>query len=106
MSAPSSFAEIPGGYSLNWVIAPAGRCVGLIAEETVMASLIQRGIIALDGQTALLECAQRELARAGQPNDAIFAKLIAEQLPLEKSAKELMEVDFHPINGRAKITRA
>lgn len=67
-----------------------------------MASLIQRGIIALAHQGPLLDSARRELARTGASEEAIV-RLIAEQAPLGKSAKDLMEVDFHPINAHGII---
>lgn len=94
--------EIAGADSFNWVIAPAGRCVSLVAEETHTAALVQRGLIALAHQGPLLESARRELARAQGSEGAIVA-LIAEQSALGKSAKELIDVDFHPINAHGIV---
>jgi hypothetical protein len=95
--AQSPITDIPGADSFNWIIAPAGRCVSLVGEETGMAALIQRAIVALAHQGPLLELARRELANAKKPENAIVA-LITEQQPLANAAQDLINVDFHPIN--------
>jgi hypothetical protein len=93
----SPIADIPGADSFNWIIAPAGRCVSLVGEETGIAALIQRAVVALAHQGPLLELARRELATAKASEDGIAA-LIAEQQPLANAARDLIDVDFHPIN--------
>jgi hypothetical protein len=90
-------ADIPGADSTNWIIAPAGRCVSLVGEETAMAGLIQRAIISLSRQGPLLESARRELIMV-QASDAAINTLITQQQPIANAAQQVIDVDFHPLN--------
>jgi hypothetical protein len=48
-------STIPNSDALNWVIGPATQCISLIAEETKVASLLQRAIAALAHLDPLLD---------------------------------------------------
>lgn len=86
----------------NWIIGPAGRCVSLIAEETRVASLIQRALTALSNQGPLLELAREKLRSANASEEGI-AYLQAEQHTLGQWAKDIINDDYDMINRHGVI---
>lgn len=95
-------SSIPNSDVFNWVIGPAGQCVSLIAEETQVASLLHRSIIALSNQGPLLDLVRRNFVSAKKAVSYID-KLISEQQDIGPWAKQLMADDFDPINRHGVI---
>lgn len=95
-------SSIPNSDAFNWVIGPAGQCVKLIAEETKVASLLHRAIIALSNQGPLLDLVRKQFISENQTVNNIN-KLISEQKVLGPWAKQLLDEDFDPINKHGII---
>lgn len=93
---------IDGANSFNWIIGPASQCVLLVGEETRIAALIQRALVALKNQGPLLNVARQKLSAEHKPTTAID-NLIAEQRGLERWAGELVASDYDPINRHGII---
>jgi len=95
-------SSIPNSDALNWVIGPAGQCVTLVGEETRIASILMRAIVALAKQGPLLELTRREFRRNNQSEVAIN-KLLLEQSGLAEWAEEIISNDYDPINRHGII---
>lgn len=89
--------SIPEIETIKWAIIPARQCVNFIAEETRIATLLHRSIIALSNQDKLLYLAHQHIKELGNDLTGIN-KLISDQVWLGKSAKEMISNDFDPIN--------
>lgn len=96
-------STIPSSDSLNWVIGPATQCISLIAEETRVASVLQRAIVALSHQGPLLNIAHQRLKETGADLQAIDRLIRKQQSGLDKWAYELLAEDFDPINRHGII---
>jgi hypothetical protein len=95
-------SSIPDADAFNWVIGPAAQCVTLVGEETRIASVLQRAIVALAGQGPLLQLARHHLKRTHRPDDSI-RRLLADQAGLGDWAKEIIASDYDPINRHGII---
>jgi len=93
---------MPANQDVNWIIGPAGRCVSLIAEETRVASLLQRALVSLANQGPLLKLAREKIRSANASEDAI-ANLQAQQRDLGQWAQEMIAEDYDPINRHGVI---
>ena len=87
-------STIPNSDAINWVIGPAAQCVSLIAEETRIASLLQRAIIALANQGPLLDIARQRLKATNNDVAAIDRLILEQRGGLGQWASELMTEDF------------
>ncbi len=90
-------SSIPKTESIKWAIIPARECVSFIAEETRIATLLLRSIMALSSQGPLLNLAHNRLKNNGNDLTEINY-LINEQQWLGAAAKEMISEDFDPIN--------
>ncbi len=95
-------SSIPNSDAFNWVIGPAAQCVSLIAEETKVASLLHRSIIAFSNQGPLLDLVRKQFLSKKQSVSNID-KLISEQKVTGPWAKQLLNNDFDPINRHGII---
>lgn len=96
-------ATIPNSDTPNWIIAPAVQCVNLIGEETKLAAVLQRAVIALSYQGVLLKAARKHI-KTTKLDAGVIDKLILEQKTgLELLASELIIDDFHLINKHGLI---
>jgi hypothetical protein len=95
-------SSIPDADELNWVIGPIGRCVTYVAEETRVATVLQRALIALAGLDPFLQIARRSFQQASAPLEGID-QLIVDQKTLGPWARELLAAELHPINSHALI---
>jgi|GEM_PF-1703974 len=86
----------------NWVVGPVGRCVTYVAEETRVAAVLQRALVALAGLDPFLRFARRGFQQALAPLEGID-QLIAHQKTLGPWAKALLAAELHPINSHALI---
>ena len=96
-------STIPNSDAFNWVIGPATQCVSLIAEETRIASLLQRAIVALAHQGPLRDIARQRLKSTNQDVGAINRLISEQRNGLGQWASELMAEDFDPINRHGII---
>ena len=96
-------STIPNSDAINWVIGPAAQCVSLIAEETRIASLLQRAIIALANQGPLLDIARQRLKATNNDVAAIDRLILEQRGGLGQWASELMTEDFDSINRHGII---
>lgn len=95
-------SSIPNSDAFNWIIVPAGQCVRTVAEETRIASLLQRAVVTLESQGPLLDLAQQQLSKARLPTRAI-SELRQQQKGLAKEAAEIRREDFASINRSSLI---
>lgn len=94
--------SIPNSDALNWVIAPAGRCVTYIGEETKTAAVVQRALAALAGQEPLARAALRGVSDSPQAATALL-ELLAQQPELRRFAQEIINSDFHSVNAHGLV---
>ncbi len=96
-------STIPNSSAFNWVIGPATQCVSLIAEETRIASLLNRAIVALSNQEPLLDIARQRLKATNSDVKAIDRLLLEQRGGLGQWARDLIAEDFDPINRHGII---
>lgn len=96
-------STIPNSDAFNWVIGPATQCVSLIAEESRIASVLQRAIVALSHQGPLLQFVRQRLTATTADVQAIDRLILEQQGGLGQWASELMSEDFEPINKHGVI---
>jgi hypothetical protein len=96
-------STIPNSDALNWIIGPATQCISLIAEETRVASLLQRAIAALAHLDPLLDIARQRLKSANKEVEVIDRLISEQRNGLGRWASELIEEDFDSINRHGII---
>lgn len=94
---------IPNSGAFNWIIGPAGQCVSLIAEETRIASVLQRAIVALSHQGPLLDIARHHVKAINGNSEAIDRLINEQRGGLGEWADDLIAEDFDPINRHGII---
>jgi hypothetical protein len=97
------FSTTSNSDESTWAIGPALQCVNLIAEETRIASLLQRAITALAHQEPLLELARQKLRDTKNDLAAIDRLIIEQKDNLGQWAKELILDDYDSINKHGII---
>lgn len=95
--------SIPDSDNVGWIVAPALRCAGFVAEQAKVGGTVQRALIALAGQKRLI-LASRQLAvdRGVQP-PAALDELLRQQETLGPWAQELVAGDYRPIHASTLI---